>query len=280
MISVAATCDRISPIRRASLLEKCIVVATVWNLPSAYTCFGCPGFVHRALGLTIIQESIPWRHGGKLLDHEIDEGAHLGGGIALGKIYAVDAAEFAGPMIEPDRNERAAAQLIGNDEGWLIDDALPGHRRGQQRIAIVGAQGAGHVDGDLPRSAEDPAIGAYGPRKRVAEAIVLRQFGHFAWRTAGLEIVRRRGDDHAAGRDAARDQARVREVADPDGQIPALLRKIDIAVIEAKLDLQLRMKARKLRQPWRDMTGPERHGHIEPQHPARLETIHRDARVP
>ncbi len=55
---------------------------------------------------------------------------------------------FFGRLIQRHLAQRAGAQVVGDDKGRLVDDALAGDRRGAQGIAVIGAQIAGdrHLD--------------------------------------------------------------------------------------------------------------------------------------
>jgi hypothetical protein len=80
--------------------------------------------------------------------------------MAIRQIHRMHAEKFGGRMIQRERGEPSGAQIVGHDEGRLVDDALSRDGRGAQRIAIVGAQVAGDLDADLGIAAERPPAGA------------------------------------------------------------------------------------------------------------------------
>ena len=94
-----------------------------------------------------------------------------------------------------------------------------------------------------------------------------------ARRTVCCEIGGRGAQGHAAGREPPRHQARIAQIADADGEVPALLGKVDLAIIQAQLDRDMRMEAGKFREAWRDLAHAEYQGHVEAKQPARLKAI-------
>ena len=126
--------------------------------------------------------------------------------MAIRQIDGMHREPLVGRLIQRKGRQVSCAQIVGNNERRLVDDALSGDGRGQQRVAIVGAQVARYGNADLGLPAERPPIGA-GLRQRIAEAIVRRQFCDRARRAPQLQVRRRCARDHSATRDPARNQA-------------------------------------------------------------------------
>lgn len=58
----------------------------------------------------------------------------------------MDATQIHRRAIQFQHHEITARHRIADDEAWLVDDALPAHRRGQQGVTIVGDQIAADRD--------------------------------------------------------------------------------------------------------------------------------------
>jgi hypothetical protein len=106
------------------------------------------------------EAAIPGRFGQEAVGDEVDEGAHLGRRIAVRQVDGIDAAELDRRLVQAELHQRAGAQIIGDDEGRLVDQTLSRDRGSAQRIAIVGAQIAGNANADFRPRAKRPAIGA------------------------------------------------------------------------------------------------------------------------
>src|SRR5258708_11443744 len=128
------------------------------------------------------QSAVPGRVRRKARGEKVDEGAHLGRRTTVGQVDRMHRRGLDLRLVERKRDQRAGAQIIGDDEGWLPRQSLAGQRYRAQRIAIVGAQIAGDLDADLAIRAEQPFRRARLLRKRVAEAIMRGEVGHAAWR--------------------------------------------------------------------------------------------------
>src|SRR5207302_8323233 len=81
------------------------------------------------------QSAVPGRFGRKAVREKIDEGAHLGRRPAVRQVDRMHRGGLDLGLVEWKRDQRTAAQIIGDDEGWLAREAKAGQRRGAQRVA-------------------------------------------------------------------------------------------------------------------------------------------------
>ena len=130
-----------------------------------------PRFGHSAhLGLNAAP--IPWWFRCKAIRQEINESANFRRGVGVWQENRMDGGVNR-RMIQVERDERAQAQLVRDDEGRLVDDALTSYRRRAQRAAIVSMQVARNGHDPLASAAERPFVAGQAARQRVAETIVL-----------------------------------------------------------------------------------------------------------
>src|SRR5262249_8149977 len=101
--------------------------------------------------------TIPGRLGRKFRGDEVDEGTHLCARMVVGKIDRIDREQLRGRLIHGECGQAAGAQIVGDDEGRLVDQTLARYRRDAERIAIVGPQVTGDRDADVALPAEHPA---------------------------------------------------------------------------------------------------------------------------
>src|SRR5229473_2953500 len=104
--------------------------------------------------------TIPGRLGCKAGRDKVDERAHFGYRTAIRREHGIDTAELDGRLIHRESNQRARAQIIGDDERRLVDETLSRDRGGPQGIAIVGAQIARNLNADVSASAKHPSVDA------------------------------------------------------------------------------------------------------------------------
>jgi hypothetical protein len=60
--------------------------------------------------------------------------------MVTGGIDCVDASHVDRSMIQFRRRQKTRLHSVGQHESWLVGQALAGHSRGQQRIAVAGTQ--------------------------------------------------------------------------------------------------------------------------------------------
>src|SRR5882757_6153663 len=92
------------------------------------------------------QSAVPGRVRRKARGEKVDEGAHLGRWTTVGQVDRMHRRGLDLRLVERKRDQRASAQIIGDDEGWLPRQSLAGQRWRAQRIAVVGAQIAGDLN--------------------------------------------------------------------------------------------------------------------------------------
>ena len=110
------------------------------------------------------QAGVPGRRSRPAPGEEVDEAAHLRRNVARRRVDRIDAAEAERRRVEMDADEPSGAEVLGDEEGGLVDQALSGKRRGPQRVAVVGAEVAVHRDRDRPSApkSQRPALAAVG----------------------------------------------------------------------------------------------------------------------
>ena len=132
-------------------------------------------------------------------------------------------------------DECARAQIVRDDEGRLINDSLACDRRGTERITIVGAQSAADLNERSPSTRT--ANGRLLPFATACSR------GSYVLKSATVSVCRSPGGKRGAAARIVRQGASLRAIKAEisrlpirTANVPAFLSKIDLAVVEPKLD--------------------------------------------
>ncbi|MBS1184251.1 MAG: hypothetical protein H6Q99_4131 [Proteobacteria bacterium] len=189
-----------------------------------------------------------------------------GGGRPIGcDVVALDG------VVGQHRQQVAARQEGRGDEVGADADAAAGHQRRHQRFAGVHHDAGGRDDLDVAiADAERPAQHLAAALIAQVDGVVLCEVVRVSRRAARGEIGGARKAAEPMRRQPARQQPRVRKVADPHGDIDARLDDVDELVAEAQVDHHLGVERPERRQHRRDHVDADRQRRGNPEGARRL----------
>src|SRR3974390_2599571 len=133
--------------------------------------FALPNLLLNGSGL------VPGRNRRTSVRQEFEECAKLCRGGSVRKVDSVNPGKLVCRFVEFERDERPGAQIVGDDEGRLVNDALPSDRSSAQRVPVVRAHIAAEGDDRSAFGSERPAARSGRSRQRVAKAVMRREIG-------------------------------------------------------------------------------------------------------
>lgn len=187
-----------------------------------------------------------------MLDQQFGEDPDLSRGV-LSRRPDNEHAAFGERIARHHGNQGAGSQIIFDEEIRKCGDAEPrrcGDRKGR---TIIRLESSLRMNGDRPVSIDEPP--GFRP---LHERLVREQFVRRVGSSMLLNIVWARDKLSIDRSDAARDQVRVTEIADPYRAVETLTDDVDETITVARMHMKQRMSPRQLREHGRQMRWAER----------------------